>query len=85
MYLPKALFVLFIMTIALIGRPLFYIAMAVEDAVKGNGLKGFVLLPVLLIIAIPAVLYASLGLLLNSDLGSFSVRDISEELFTGMN
>jgi len=85
MYLPKALFVLFIMAIALIGRPLFYIAMAVEDAVKGNGFKGFVLLPVLLIIAIPAVLYSSLGLLLNGDLGSFSVRDISEELFTGMN
>lgn len=85
MYVPKALLVLLLTPIALIVRPLFYVAMVIVEAIRGIGFKGFALLPLLLVISPLAVLYASLGLLLGGDLGNFSMRNICIELFTGMN
>lgn len=83
MYVPMALLVLLLTPIALVGRPLFYIAQIGEDAVMGNGFKGFALLPILLVISPLIVLYASLELLLKSNLGSYSAHNIFVELFIG--
>lgn len=85
MYVSKALLVLLLTPIAIIGRPLFYISTTIDESIKGDW-KGFFFLLIFVPLSPLLVLYASWELLSKpNDLCVLPIQSIFVALFTGRN